>query len=497
MKLHPRRVNRTAVLRHCGASFVIAVASATILATGCGGGGPRGGSMGPTFSGNTTVALLASSTANGQLTGFAAEITSLTLTDETGKQVVLISSPVDEEFIHLNGAVEPLATLSIPQEIYVSATATADIMDPLCSGQVPGELYSAQMANTEGVTVNLPAPIPVTGNVMGLVLDLDVSESTPFSGACPTSLATVPQVASVFNLLPMTIAAEPTNSMNGKAFGLRGIVSSVATGGSTVTVNSLSSDSSFHSPSWTATVGSATALQGGLTASELVAGAAVDMDVTIQQDGSLLATRVARIDAALPDLTVAAGPLLGVSAAEPAVFFDATAQEGFLSPYLGGAQNYTVAKTTYQVSSQLDNVATLPFAASFSSTNLVAGQRVLVGSQATGIGLGSNYVPLTRVTLLPQTIDGTVSIISTEGSFTTYTVRLATYDLFPIFAKQPGQTTLLKAPDTVVVYADSNAQMLNSGAIGVGSVARFYGLVFNDGGTLRMDCAQVSDGVAD
>jgi len=28
-----------------------------------------------------------------------------------------------------------------------------------------------------------------------------------------------------------------------------------------------------------------------------------------------------------------------------------------------------------------------------------------------------------------------------------------------------------------------------------GSVLRFYGLVFNDNGTLRMDCAQVNDGV--
>jgi len=29
-----------------------------------------------------------------------------------------------------------------------------------------------------------------------------------------------------------------------------------------------------------------------------------------------------------------------------------------------------------------------------------------------------------------------------------------------------------------------------------GATFRFYGLVFNDNGTLRMDCAQVNDGVA-
>jgi len=32
-------------------------------------------------------------------------------------------------------------------------------------------------------------------------------------------------------------------------------------------------------------------------------------------------------------------------------------------------------------------------------------------------------------------------------------------------------------------------------ALAPGSTLRFYGLVFNDNGTLRMDCAQVNDGV--
>jgi hypothetical protein len=49
---------------------------------------------------------------------------------------------------------------------------------------------------------------------------------------------------------------------------------------------------------------------------------------------------------------------------------------------------------------------------------------------------------------------------------------------------------------TVVVYADGNTRMLNAAPLAVGSLLRFSGLVFNDNGTLRMDCAQVSDGVA-
>lgn len=77
-----------------------------------------------------------------------------------------------------------------------------------------------------------------------------------------------------------------------------------------------------------------------------------------------------------------------------------------------------------------------------------------------------------------------------------YTVSLASYDLFPMLALQPGQTAVENDPSQVDVYVDSNTQSLNTAALGIGSTFRFYGLAFNDNGRLRMDCAQVNDGVA-
>jgi hypothetical protein len=53
----------------------------------------------------------------------------------------------------------------------------------------------------------------------------------------------------------------------------------------------------------------------------------------------------------------------------------------------------------------------------------------------------------------------------------------------------------LNSPATVLVYADANAQLLNSTPINPGSVLRFTGLIFDDNGTLRMDCGQILDGV--
>ena len=65
----------------------------------------------------------------------------------------------------------------------------------------------------------------------------------------------------------------------------------------------------------------------------------------------------------------------------------------------------------------------------------------------------------------------------------------------PALAVQPGQTTATTGPSGVVVYVDSNTQLLNTKQLAVGTVFRFNGLLFNDNGTLRLDCAQINDGV--
>jgi hypothetical protein len=67
--------------------------------------------------------------------------------------------------------------------------------------------------------------------------------------------------------------------------------------------------------------------------------------------------------------------------------------------------------------------------------------------------------------------------------------------LIPDLAVQPGQNNTLVSPSTVVVYVDRTTKMRNTKSLTSGGVARFRGMLFNDNGTLRMDCAQVNDGV--
>ena len=459
---------------------------AALFAAGCGGG------SGAIFSGDTAVVVLASSTANDQLSAFTVTIKSLTLTSKTGTTVNLLASPVTEEFIHLNGHAEPIATVSIPQGDYVSATETIEGSDPICNAQASGMNMTDGLTGGPSATINVPQPVTVTGKAMGLVLNLQVNKY-PEGCPTPTEYGTAPPVSATFNLIPLAIATPPTNSSNGMAAGMEGTIVSIGSGGSGIVVSGLVDGQT--PPVWQASVSNSTIFQGVSAASQLAAGIPVDMDVAIQPDGSLLATRVAVINSNTKTLTVASGPLMFVRS--PVTWVIGAAQQGYLPESVGGFGYVNFANAQFQISGQLGNLASLPFNASFNSTNIVPGQNTTVTTQATGIAAGADYDPLTTISLRPQTVNGTVTGISTTGNFTTYTVTLAGYDIFPQFAIQPGQTTLLTNPNTVVVYADKSTRMLNSGAVSVGGLFRFYGLVFNDHGTLKMDCAQVNDGVTE
>lgn len=471
----------------------VAALGAALLA-GCGGGG-NGTGTGTTLEGSTNVVLLASSTANDQLVQFPLSLSSLTLTSRDGKTATVFSSPVSAEYIHLNGNLEPLVSVSIPQAVYTSATATFDGSAPVCVG-APTASVGILIDGAVGgpgkptVTVNLPEPITVTGKGMGLVLNLQVSASAPFSGPCAENLS-VP-IAPVFNLTPITIAAQPTSTTNGMVFGLQGAVTSVDAGGSGFTVTAPTGYWNGYPPVWQVSTGASTAFQGIGSAAGLTAGLPVDMDLALQSDGSLLATRVAVYDADATNLSLGIGQAISPGSATSSVNALTSQMVGELSA-LSDVYIYTNASS--QVSSQFTNLQTLPFPATFNAAATVPGQNLLIASNASPVdGYPPLPLPIATMTLMPQTINGTVSAISTSGSFTVYTVNLAPYDVLTELASQTGEPTQT-SPGTVVVYADSSTQMLNSSSVAVGGVFRFYGLLFNNSGTLRMDCSQLNDGV--
>jgi hypothetical protein len=115
--------------------------------TGCGGGGSATDTP---LQGNTSVTLIASSTAKDQLSELTLNITGITLTNKEGKTVTLLNTRQYVEFMHLNGGIEPLTTVSIPQDVYTSATVSVSDGVPLCETVDPSSgnsgTYSVQTA---------------------------------------------------------------------------------------------------------------------------------------------------------------------------------------------------------------------------------------------------------------------------------------------------------------------------------------------------------------
>ena len=464
--------------------------------TGCGSSGTT--PTPPQFSGNTSVTVLLSSTANDQVTRFDLEFQTLTLTSQSGTTVTLSSSQQPAEFMHLNGGIEPLMTVSVPQGIYTSATVTLGAAVFVCVAQVPdGGLGIANYSLiNQGPTVSLPTPITVTGSSMGLLLNMQVSTSAVFPTCWTNPSFEGFSLTPTFNLAPLILSTSPTNSGNGKVSGLVATVASVGTTPSSLKLTIAGGQSGTRTLS--ASSNGATVFQGVSGAPALSPGMFLNVDGAIQSDGSLLATRIEVEDSSA--INDSSGPVLFVGNLVPVLTLYGRTELGSLQTINGQSGIYfdlpyfNFDNAVFQISGQFTNLQNLAFVPSFNSSNMVAGQNVDITSASFSL-VGGTYTPANTITLVPQTINGTVVASQQSGSFVDYTVSLASYDLFPTLALQQGQTTLLNNPSQVEVYVDSSTQTLNTQALAVGSTLRFYGLMFNDNGTLRMDCAQVNDGV--
>ncbi len=481
---------------------LLVVILAAAISTGCGASGSMAKT--PPLTGSTAVTVVVSSMANDQLAEFDLGFQNITLTSQAGKTVTLMSMPtsgppLDAEFMHLNGTPQPLLTATIPQDTYTGATVTIGSGAFVCIalGQYEGEqtLSSATYSLfPPTATVNFPSPLTVTGTSIALSLDLLVSQSATIGDCVNVDGFSGFSATPTFNLTPLPLAASPTNSANGKVMGIDGEVTAVNSGGNTLTLSIPNYVPALTGLPISVQCNSNTMYQGISGLSALAVGAFVNMDGAIQSDGSLLATRIAVEDPSA--VYVFRGPLMEVTPSVSAFFMHAREMQGPGLPGFptGEGAPFNYSSADFQISGQLKNLRSLPFVPSFNGSNMVPGQEVYIST--TTLPFNGPYPAVTTMTLMPQTINGTVTASSQSGSFTIYTISLAPYDLFPALAVQPVQTNVENNPSQVEVYVDSNTQMLNTQALAAGNTLRFYGLVFNDNGTLRMDCAQVNDGVS-
>ena len=498
MKVIPLRSGNFSYLRISALALLGLVA---LLAGGC-GGTSNGAPPRPPPPGNTSVTLLLSSTANDQLSQFNINLSSLSLTSQTGKTVNLFTTDQNPEFIHLNGKVEPLVTVSIPQDVYTAAniavgdsTFTCLTLNP--SGGLVLSIFAYLNVQTP-TTVNLPSPVRISGSTMVLSLNLQVSQSASFPSQCYVTGIVPFSITPTFNLTEIPLAphiVEP--GIHGRVVSVNPSNNSFTlalAGGILTPSNPASADGqqvSFSS-------NDKTVYQGIGGFSSLTAGQLIEMDATMQPTGSQFATRIALQDTEPTNLSVMTGPVLQVASGAPVMFSFGQQDQGYLwtSGRAGNAMPYSFGDADFRIA-DVANLQNLPFVPRFDAATMFAGQNVYASTHATQLLNYPIYFPATTLTLIPQSINGTIlGIVSNGGSSTSYRVALEPYELIPTLAVQAGQTTVLTDPTEANVYVDTHTRMRNTNSLVLGSVARFNGLVFNDNGVVRMDCLQVDDGAA-
>ncbi len=459
-----------------------------LLLAGC-GGGSSSQPAGPGLSGNTQVTLVTSSTANDRFAGYEATINGLSLVNSEGISVPLINAYWNAEFIHVNGQIEPLLTVSVPQGVYTSATinifaASFTFLDILANGVANTDLVGLQEVAVPS-TISLPQPITITGSSMALNLDLLL----PQSGSYPSrTSASSYAVTPTFALSPVSVSQAPDSARDGKLIGLNGILTQASSLGFTANLPDSSLPSRIGNQPVSFLVDSSTVYQGIGSASALTPGLLVNFDAAIQPDGSLLATRVASLDIGAQNVMI--GQLMltdtDVQNGTPRLLLNAAENLGtYLSTSPPDAGAYYIAgATSFQTAPGVTGVQSLPFPASFSEVGTFPGQMLAVTFGAP-VTMGTTSPPARTVTLMPQTVDGTVTAITSQGGFTVYTLALDESD----------NIVGLGGPSSVTAYVGPDALLLNSAAPAVGGLLRCTGLIFNDKGTLRMDCTQVDEGV--
>lgn len=421
------------------------------------------------------VPVLITDAPSDQLVAFTLTLNSIVLTDTAGNTASILPTPTTVEICHLNGIQQALLTASIPSDTYAYATITfsnPQITYINSSGQ---PVLASPTLGATSFRFNFTPPIAITNTSSSLLVDLLASQSVTISG-------TAVNVTPVFNIkaVPTASAAPPPNQ-NGTGMQQMGTVVSVS--GTTVVIQPGSG------PNITLTTNSSTVLQGpGLTSlSQLTAGELVQVDFVLQSGGVYLATRI-QVPPPPPggqQPNQLVGPITSLTSSG----FNMALMQG-VGPAVGPTAPgiliavTTNSSTTYAISPQFVSLTGLPFTPTFSASTLFAGETVGVTTSAISPTAVNATATATNVFLVPQTLGGTVAAIATSGSYTAYTLTLASGSAF-------GSLT---GATTVTVYTSTATASANTTPIVVGSQARFNGLVFKTGSTYSMVAGVCPDG---
>jgi Domain of unknown function (DUF5666) len=425
--------------------FSIVFALALTLA-GCGGGNSS-----PVQATGTSTTVQFGDATNDQIAKFELTVSSITLTGSggTANTANLLAAPVEFEFSHSAGAVEPVSLAKVPAGTYSAATITWGNPEVVAlNAGVPTKLTPSPASGTANVT----ATVTIGTTTSFLNFDLDLTKSLTISG-------TGASITPTFNMTATSVPAATggEDDEHGEMDDVHGKVTAIAAPKFTVgTTSGASIDF---------TTDANTKFKDGITQlSDLKVGDIVEVDATTQSDGSHLATKVEREGASTGE--EAEGLINALD--NPLTKITIVHQVDSTSSAAPTTVDISVnAQTQYSVRADKLNAT-----GTFDATHIGKGQRI----EADADGQASPILAR-KVKLREQALIGTISNLS--GSTFTLTPSATS-----AFGQQAGAVTV-----AVTVASGANLKVTPAN----GATVRVRGLVFVSGTTYTMTATRVDD----
>lgn len=427
---------------------------------------------------NAALQVNAGDDPSDRVAALVVNINSVTLTNSSGGTVSVLGSPTSVEFMHLMGALQSLSLVDVPQDTYTKATITIASATVTYLSPINGQLTQATITGPWNVDVNFNPPLAVSNGSVTLNLHLDVEHSVSIDGG-GNVLFTPKFTSEMFHGgsggdhdrqhggLDHLIGT--VKSISGNSFLLTMMQSSQA-----VTVNTNSQTEFEHI--------------GGIGA--LTVGMIVKVDADLQSDGSLLAREVSLVNHDSNGME-AEGLIVSV-AGNPATQLALIAHDGVGSGMshddFGGTITVNLdSNTVFSVDSDHVDLTGLPFAPTFSSTNVFKGQNVEVvsnsgmGHDPGDDGMHHGTANASEVHLDQQGLRGTVTNYSANGSQAIFTLSVAPDSLF---ANLTGTTS-------ITAYQQASTVLWGASTVTNGATVEVRGLLFVDSGTYKLIAGRI------
>jgi Domain of unknown function (DUF5666) len=427
--------------------FTIVFALALTIA-GCGGG-----SNSIQATGTSTTVQFGDAT-NDQIAKFELTVSSITLTggNGTSNTANLLAAPVEFEFSHTAGMLEPVSLSKVPAGTYTAATiswSNPEVVTIDATGAAT-KLTATPSSGTANVTFSSAITVGTTPTFLNF--DLNLAQSLTISG---TSATITPTFTVTSSSVPAAEAGE--NDEDGEADEVHGKVTVISAPNFTIQTEAgatiqFATNSSTH-------------FNDGITQlSDLKVGDIVEVDSVTQSDGSKLATKVER-----------EGSETGEEAEGLIQNLDNPLTTITIVHQLDSSSAVAPTTVSVSVNSQtqyLIHPDKLNVSGAFDATHIGKGQRI----EADADGQGSSIVAR-KVQLREQALIGTVSNATSSGFTLTPSPTSA-------FASLSGATSV------AVTFAQSvNMQVTPAN----GATVRVRGIVLVNAGVYTMTATKVDN----